>query len=45
MWVDPAHQLVMVLLLQRMDMSGEQQKEFYGSIMRAMVEKFGRKYR
>ena len=43
MWIDPAHQLAMVALLQRMDMSGEQQKEFYGSVFRAMVEKFGRK--
>ena len=43
MWVDPTHQLVMVALLQRMDMSGEQQKDFYGSVFRAMVEKFGKK--
>ncbi len=43
MWIDPAHQIVMVVLLQRMDMSGDQQKEFYGSVFRAMVEKFGRK--
>lgn len=43
MWVDPAHQLVMVALLQRMDMNGEQQKDFYGSVFRAMVEKFGKK--
>ncbi|HSI13460.1 MAG TPA: serine hydrolase domain-containing protein [Chthoniobacter sp.] len=43
MWVDPAHQLVMVAMLQRMDMSGEQQKDFYGSVFRAAVEKFGKK--
>ena len=43
MWVDPTHQLAMVALIQRWDMSGEQQKEFYGSVFRAMVEKFGRK--
>jgi CubicO group peptidase (beta-lactamase class C family) len=43
MWVDPAHQLAMVALLQRWDMSGEQQKEFYGSVFRTAVEKFGRK--
>jgi CubicO group peptidase (beta-lactamase class C family) len=43
MWVDPAHQLVMVAMLQRMDMSGEQQKDYYGSVFRAMVEKFGKK--
>jgi CubicO group peptidase (beta-lactamase class C family) len=43
MWIDPAHQIVMVVLLQRMDMNGAQQKEYYGSVFRAMVEKFGRK--
>ncbi|EDY20392.1 beta-lactamase [Chthoniobacter flavus Ellin428] len=43
MWVDPVHQLAMVALLQRMDMSGEQQKDFYGSVFRAMVEKWGKK--
>ncbi|MEP6669324.1 MAG: serine hydrolase domain-containing protein [Chthoniobacter sp.] len=43
MWIDPKDDLVMVVMIQRMDMSGEQQKEFYGSVFRAMVEKFGRK--
>lgn len=43
MWVDPTHQLVMVAMLQRMDMTGEQQKDFYGSVFRAVVEKFGKK--
>lgn len=42
MWIDPTHQLVMVALLQRFDMTGEQQKEFYGSIFHAMIEKFSR---
>jgi CubicO group peptidase (beta-lactamase class C family) len=43
MWIDPTHQLAMVALIQRWDMTGEQQKEFYGSVFRAMVEKFGKK--
>jgi CubicO group peptidase (beta-lactamase class C family) len=43
MWIDPVHQLAMVVMLQRMDMSGEQQKDFYGSVFWAMVEKFGKK--
>lgn len=43
MWVDPTHQLVMVAMLQRMDMTGEQQKDFYGSVFRAAVERFGKK--
>jgi CubicO group peptidase (beta-lactamase class C family) len=42
MWIDPTHQLVTVAMLQRWDMSGEQQKEFYGSVFRAAVEKFGK---
>jgi hypothetical protein len=33
----------MVAMLQRMDMTGEQQKDFYGSVFRAAVEKFGKK--
>ena len=43
MWVDPKNQLVMVAMIQRWDMTGEQQNEFYGSVFKAMVEKFGRK--
>jgi CubicO group peptidase (beta-lactamase class C family) len=42
MWVDSKDQLVMVLLVQRMDMNGEQQKEMYGSFLRAAVEKYGK---
>jgi CubicO group peptidase (beta-lactamase class C family) len=42
MWIDPKNQLVMVAMLQRWDMTGEQQKEFYGSVFRTMVEKFGK---
>ena len=41
-WVDPTNQLVVVLLVQRMDMTGEQQKEIYGSFFKAAVEKFGK---
>jgi CubicO group peptidase (beta-lactamase class C family) len=42
MWVDPQHQLVMVLMVQCWNLTGEQQKELYGSFMKAAVEKYGR---
>jgi hypothetical protein len=42
MWVDPKNQLVMVLLVERMDVSGERQKELYPAFMRAMIEHFGK---
>jgi len=43
MWVDPKNQLVMVLLVERFDMSGEEQKELYSSFMKAAIERFGAK--
>ena len=42
MWVDPAQGLAMVLLVQRMDMTGEQQKEAYEGFMKAAVAKYGK---
>ena len=41
MWIDQKNQLVMILMVQRMDMSGEQQKELYSTFMKAAVEKYG----
>ncbi len=43
MWVDPTHQLAMVLMVQNWEMTGEQQKELYNSCFKSAVEKFGRK--
>jgi CubicO group peptidase (beta-lactamase class C family) len=42
MWVDPKNQLVMVLLVERFDMTGEQQKQLYPAFMRAAIEHFGK---
>jgi CubicO group peptidase (beta-lactamase class C family) len=42
MWVDPGHGLAMVILVERFDMSGPEQKELYGSFMKAAIEKFGK---
>jgi CubicO group peptidase (beta-lactamase class C family) len=41
-WVDPTNQIVVVLMLQRMDMDGNQQKELYGPFFKAAVDKFGK---
>jgi len=43
MWVDPKNQLVMVLMVQSMDMTGPQSNELYNSFLKAAVEKFGTK--
>lgn len=42
MWVDPKKQLAMVILVERFDMTGAEQKEFYGSFMKAAIEKYGK---
>ena len=39
--VDPKNQLAMVVLVERFDMTGAEQKEFYGSFMKAAIEKYG----
>ena len=42
MWVDPKNELAMVILVERFDMTGPEQKEMYGSFMKAAVEKYGK---
>ena len=42
MWIDPANQLVMVILVERFDMTGEEQKIMYGSFMKAAVKAYGK---
>ena len=41
MWIDPKNGLAMVILVERFDMTGEEQKVMYGGFMKAAVEKFG----
>jgi CubicO group peptidase (beta-lactamase class C family) len=43
MWVDRKNQLAMVLLVERFDMSGDEQKEFYGSILKAAITRYGKR--
>ena len=42
MWVDPHNGLALVLLVERFDMTGPEQKEFYSAFMKAAIEKYGR---
>ena len=42
MWIDPTNGLALVLMVQRMDMTGDHQKELYESFMKAAVEKYGK---
>jgi hypothetical protein len=39
-WIDPKNQLTMVILVERFDMSGEQQQIMYGGFMKAAVAKY-----
>jgi CubicO group peptidase (beta-lactamase class C family) len=41
MWIDPTNQLATVLLVERFDMSGEEQKRMYGTVMKTAIEKYG----
>jgi CubicO group peptidase (beta-lactamase class C family) len=41
MWIDPKNELVMVILVERFDMSGEEQKIMYGGFMKAAVTNYG----
>ena len=41
MWIDPKNGLAMVILVERTDMPGDQQKMMYGSFMKAAIEKYG----
>ncbi len=43
MWVDPKDGLVMVLLVERFDMTGEQQQDLYSGFMKKAVELYGKK--
>lgn len=42
MWIDPKNGLVLVVLVERFDMTGAEQKIFYGSILKSAVAKFGK---
>jgi CubicO group peptidase (beta-lactamase class C family) len=41
MWIDPKNGLALVILVERTDMPGDQQKAMYGDFMKAAVAKFG----
>ena len=43
MWIDPKSGLVMVILVERFDMTGDEQKVMYGGFMKAAVANYGRK--
>ena len=40
MWIDPKNGLAMVLLVERFDMTGEEQKVIYGSVLKAALENY-----
>ncbi len=40
MWIDPQNGLAMVILVERFDMSGDQQKVLYGGVMKAAVKRY-----
>lgn len=42
MWIDPSHEIAMVILVERFDMTGEEQKIMYGGFMKAAVAAFGK---
>ena len=42
MWIDPKNGLALVILVERFDMPGDQQKVMYGSFMKAAIEKYGK---
>jgi len=41
MWIDPKNKLAMIILVERFDMPGEQQKVIYGDFLKAAVAKYG----
>jgi CubicO group peptidase (beta-lactamase class C family) len=41
MWIDPRNELVMVILVERFDMPGDQQKVLYGGLLKAAIERYG----
>ena len=42
MWIDPKNELAMIVLVERFDMTGDEQKQLYGTFMHAAVEKYGK---
>ena len=42
MWVDPQNGLAMVILVERFDMTGDEQKVMYGGFMKAAVKAYGK---
>jgi CubicO group peptidase (beta-lactamase class C family) len=42
MWVDPANQLVMILLMERMDLPSKDETRLYTAFLKAAVEKYGK---
>ena len=42
MWIDPKNELAMVILVERFDMTGEEQKIMYGGFMKAAVAAYGK---
>ena len=45
MWIDLKNELAMVILVERFDMTGEEQKIMYGGFMKAAVAAFGKSKR
>jgi hypothetical protein len=43
MWIDPKHGLAMIILVERYDMSQQEQKVMYGDFLRAAVKIWQRK--
>jgi CubicO group peptidase (beta-lactamase class C family) len=41
MWIDPHNQLAMIILVERFDMPGDQQKAMYGGFMKAAIARYG----
>lgn len=42
MWIDPKNELAMVILVERFDMTGEEQKMMYGGFMNTAVSTYGK---
>jgi CubicO group peptidase (beta-lactamase class C family) len=41
MWIDPKRGLATIILVERMDMTGDEQKQLYGSVLRAAIQAYG----
>lgn len=42
MWIDPTNQLVMVLLMERMDLPGKDQDKLYTAFLKAAIQTYGK---